>query len=348
MAEESCIVADEPTGKPRPTLNAVDGARYMAAVGAGVLLGILSFAAILFGLGQTGNLPPPPVANSICIDEKLAFLRDRMPAAPNLLVIGSSVAWRQFDGDAATAGTRPLNAGFCHQNASQSASVAPWLIRRLPTVHNVLMITAPQDFQTCTGIVPAFDLEDADRFVFERAWRWGFYVRFFDPVSLWRNAWRVAARRTGVDPADALLMTKYGDGPLNTQLNQGLLYGPISKLDQACFASLRILALTLQRDGKQFFVAMAPLHPGWKGAYDPQGELRNQFERGIDLALQGTGARYWNGDEAAQLDASAFYDAIHLRWSAVRNFSEMALRVFDLQATQHRETTATRGVLLAR
>ena len=203
------------------------------------------------------------------------------------------------------------------------------------------MITGPLDFQTCAGVGPAFDLDDADRFVFERAWKWGFYVRYSDPVSLWRNALHVAAQRTGRDPRDSLLMTKYGDAPLHTELNRGLFYGAVRKLDSSCFASLRTLALWMQREGKQLLVAIAPLHPGWKSTHDAQGEIRNQFQRGVGIALEGTGARHWNGDEAARFDASVFYDAIHLRWPAARNFSKMTLRAFDLHAAEDREAVGT-------
>lgn len=304
--------------------------RFLLALAGGALLGMLSFAALLLGLQKTGNLPPPPVANVICVDEKLVFLRERMPAAPNLLVVGSSVAWRHFDGEVAAKKYRPLNGAFCYLEANQTTVAAEWLVSRLPTVNHVVMIAGPQDFEACAGVAPAFDIEDADRFVFERATKWHYYVRYFDPVSLARNASRIAEQRAPSDPlegAGALVFTRYGDGPIETEKSLELLYGPISNLDDACFASLRKFALSMRRAGKDLLFVSAPLHPGWKTTYDPSGRLRAEFDSKLRAALAETGARHWDGDGQAGIEAGAFFDGIHLRWSAVRRFTEQIMRV---------------------
>jgi len=288
---------------------------------------MLSFAALLFGLEQTGNLPPPPVANVVCVDEKLVFLRERMPKAPNLLVVGSSVAWRHFDSEVAVPRWRPLNGAFCYLEINQTVAVANWLVQRLPSVSNVVMIAGLQDFETCAERGAAFDVADADRFVFEKARKWDYYVRYFDPVSLLRNASNIAEERAPTEPLNgALVFTKYGDGPMDTKKSRELLYGPIGKLDDACFASVRKFALAMQRAGKELLFVSAPLHPEWKMQHDPSAQLRDSFERKILAALAGTGARRWDGDKEGDLDAAAFFDGIHLRWSAVRGFTEKLMR----------------------
>ena len=49
--------------------------RYLAALAAGALGACALFYVLLFGLQASGNLPPPAFTNSLCIDEKLNFMR---------------------------------------------------------------------------------------------------------------------------------------------------------------------------------------------------------------------------------------------------------------------------------
>ncbi len=74
--------------------------RYLLSLSTGVLGALGLFWLALFWLERTENLPPPAFSNNLCVDEKLDFLRSKPIASPNLLVIGSSVAWRHVDGDA--------------------------------------------------------------------------------------------------------------------------------------------------------------------------------------------------------------------------------------------------------
>ena len=320
------------------------GAGYLVAVLAGALAALGVLFGVLLGLDKTGNLPPPAIANNICIDEKLAFLRQFPPQQPNLLVVGSSVAWRHFDSEAVAAEAldiRPLNGAFCGLRANQTAFVANWLLHRLPTVREVVMIASPQDFETCTSFPSAaFDREDADRFVFEDAWKWEYYLRYFDPASLLRNARRIKEMRR-----QELLFTRYGDGPLVPRVEGNSLdYGEVRRLDGSCFTALRSMALKMLGENRRLLVVTTPLNPRWKAIYDPDANIRTKLETGILASLADTGAKHWNGDAEMKMELAAFTDAIHLRWSAVREFSHAMLR--ELRLVQ--AATLNRDPLFAR
>ena len=62
---------------------------------------LVAFAMIAGGLGLlawTDRLPAPPVTKVEFLDEKLRFLRERPDLDPPFVLVGSSMALRQFDG----------------------------------------------------------------------------------------------------------------------------------------------------------------------------------------------------------------------------------------------------------
>nr|WP_244308932.1 hypothetical protein [Pseudomonas duriflava] len=279
----------------------------------------------LLGLSTTDNLPPPAFSNSLCVDEKLSFLRERPVTSPNLLVVGSSVAWRHFDGAAIVnhdPSARPLNGAFCGLHANQSAYVANWLLDREPTIKQVLMIVDPQDFAGCWKIPnEVFNRDDADQYVYGQASRWGYYMRYFSPGSLVRNSLSVKDQRANRIEFDPLVFDRFGDGPLMTENSRGLLYGRPEPLDQTCFDALTALSERLHQEGRSLTVVSTPLHPDWKAQQDPTGTFLADFDRRLVSALASTNAQYWNGDKEWTATPTAFIDAIHLRWSAAQDFS---------------------------
>lgn len=299
---------------------------YIVALVGAMVTTLAAFYLTLLALLATGNLPPPAFSNSLCIDEKLSFMREHPALSPNLLVIGSSVAWRHFDSAAVAnnaQGIRPLNGAFCGLPANRSEYVASWLLDRHPTVRQVLMIAAPQDFAECSK-KPAvvFDREDVDNFVYGGASRWPYYMRYFSPISLVGNARKIKNERTNL-----MVFTRFGDGPLNTtRALETLGYGPPEPLESACFQALRSLAIRLQRDGRQFMVVTTPLHPDWKAQVDPDGTFFADFDARIRGALKATNARYWDADKEWKPARTAFTDAIHLRWSVAQDFSAAVAR----------------------
>ncbi len=303
--------------------------RYLFAVILGATFALLSFLGLLVALQWYGMLPPPAISNSECADEKLAFLRRNNPHDPNLLIIGSSVAWRHFDSSVATRmapGTAPLNGAFCGLHANQIAYTAHWLLERIPSVKQVIMITAPQDFETCEAPAEVFDADSADKFVFRQASIWPFYFRNFDPVSLARNAQNIADRRANRPTPNPLVFTEYGDGPLHGDVATGLVYGKLVGLDPACFVAFRAMALAFKAQHRSFMVVMTPINPAWRALYDSDRTWMKAFRTNLSNALSGTNAQLWNANADIGLQQAAFTDAIHLRWSAVGPLSQMIMQ----------------------
>lgn len=311
----------------RPVDSRESGPRgYLFGMIAGLLLSMAAFAALLTALDRTGHLPPPALSNSLCVDEKLAFMRDHPVQNPNLLIIGSSVAWRHVDSSTLSRnvpGLKPLNGAFCGLHANQTLYVANWLLDREPGVRDVVMVVDPIDFGQCSASREAvFNRADADRYVYEDAWPWQYYMRYFAPGSLLRNAMVIKARRTDPDDMNPLRFTPSGAGPLTTAQSRGLFYGEPEPLDPVCFTALKQLASRLDREGRSFTVVSTPLHPQWKAQIDPKGELLRSFDDQLLSALAGTGGQYWNADREWAPDEDGFVDAIHLRWPAALEFSE--------------------------
>jgi hypothetical protein len=300
---------------------------YLLSLFAGAGGALAVFCLTLLGLHTTQNLPPPAFSNSLCVDEKLSFLRDNPISNPNLLVIGSSVAWRHVDGATLASnipGARPLNGAFCGLHANQSIYVARWLLERHPTTEQVVMIVDPEDFAGCwKSRTEVFNRRDADDYVYNEGWRWKYYMRYFSPGSLIRNAKTVKAQRGDLVEFDPLVFNRYGDGPLNTENSRELLYGMPEALDKTCFQALKSLANHLDKEGRKFLVVSTPLNPDWKAKYDPYGAVMADFSLEIGHALAGTEATYWNAEKEWQASPESFIDAIHMRWSTVKQFTRV-------------------------
>jgi len=313
-------------------------ASYLLCIFAGLFGSLAVFAGLLLGLEITGHLPPPAFSNSLCADEKLTFMRDNPVQSPNLLVVGSSVAWRHFDGETVAnqrPGTRPLNGAFCGLHANQAVYVANWLLDREASVREVVMIVDPQDFAGCAAVPDAvFNRADADAYVYGQGSGWLPYMRYFSPASLLRNARTVKAQRADLMEFDPLVFDRYGDGPLNTANSRDLLYGQPDPLDDACFRALDSLARRLKQEGRALTVVATPMHPQWKAEHDSQGAMMKAFDQKLRTTLARSGGDYWNGDADHTMAAAAFIDAIHLRWSAARTFSaQIATRLTPPIAT---------------
>ena len=307
---------------------------YLISLFLGVSGALIAFYTGLFALLATGSLPPPAFTNSLCIDEKLSFMRDNEVAPPNLLVMGSSVAWRHFDGAAIETSfpdIKPLNGGFCGLHINQSAYAADWLLEHHPSVQRVLLIAAPQDFAGCQKKPEAiFDLDDVTQYVYQEASPWPYYLRYFAPASVVNNARNIKARRANEIELDPLVFDRFASGPMDTEKTRStLLYGTPDPLDPACFEALETLAARFQAQGRQLTVVSTPLHPEWKAKEDPDGSFRNEFNQRIIEALEDTHATYWDADSEWTTEPSSFTDAIHLRWSAVQEFTNAVVQHLD-------------------
>ena len=294
---------------------------YVVSFAVGQVLAVALILLVLGYLSLRGSLPAPQIANSQCIDEKLRAMRLNRPVEPNLLVTGSSVAWRHFNGKAAQQaqpGIRPYNAGFCQANLRQTRAASLWLVDRLPSVRDVLLIVSPRDFEGCSaGPATQFDLADADQYVFGDAAAPLYYFRYFDPAAFLRNASGIARARTDVTVNGTMVMSQTGDGPSALPW-RGLHYARITP-EPGCFAALRSLATALGARGVRLHVTITPMHPEWKARYGGKA-YPSDLERRIGGALQGTAARYHA--EPMRPDPASFYDAMHLRWDATPAYTQ--------------------------
>ena len=327
MNEQTRIRVQE--GKPRAGLFR----RYLFSVSATMLILLSAYVGSLAMLARAGVLPPPPLVNELCADEKLQWLRNDMPAHPDLLVVGSSIAWRDVDSAEFVArdpGARPVNGGMCHAEVNQSGFVTKFLLDHMPSVETVVLVLVPQDFTDCTE-TPArlFSPAVATRYVFDHDWSYGFYLNRFDPAALARNVREIRRLRDGADGYDSMKMTRYGDGPLRITGNRGLMYGTVGGRDPACVAALHTLAVAVAAKGKRLFVAMAPLNPDWVNRFDPTGTRRTSLLDAIHTALAGTGAKLWNGTAAFKSTPDDFTDAIHINWPAAKRYSALMAKALD-------------------
>lgn len=304
--------------------------RYLGALafGAFAAFGLLLLA--LAALAERRMLPAAQFANSQCVDEKLRAMQLNPPHDANLLVVGSSVAFRHFSGSAARAiapGLRPYNAGFCHANIRQTGSTARWLVGRLPQVRRVLLIASPFDFEGCAaGPAAQFAIADADAYVFGRQAGFWPYFRYFDPATLLRNAATIREVRSNPSLFDSMIVTAYGDG-LSAPPWRGLHYDAASP-EPACMAELAALAGWLGQRGVQLEVTLTPVHPAWAARFG--GDGAGGLEPRIRTALDGTGATYVASPR--HMATSSFYDAIHMHAAAANAYTRILVRQMDVWA----------------
>jgi hypothetical protein len=296
----------------------------------------VAFYGFLFTLQRTGNLPPPAFSNSICVDEKLSFLRQNHSTDPNFLIIGSSVAWRHIDSSVIAEqlpGAVPLNAAFCGLHVNQTAYVANWLLDRHPTAKTVVMLASPQDFEGCKVNPPAvFNRDDADSYVYGGASAWPYYMQYFSPASLLRNALEIAGKRDGTNQTDPLVFTAYGDGPVVEAENRGLYYDMADQQEQECFNALATLIGRLHKEQRNFTLVTTPLHPDWKQEGAPSASQVARFKQNLQSFASKAGIDFWDADAALNLDAEQFFDAIHIRWSGAHTLTKVMARRLQQEA----------------
>lgn len=301
--------------------------RYLVALTAGGITAIGFLGLSLVGLNALGALPPPQMSNSLCMDEKLNSMRLDRPTNPNLLVVGSSVAWRHFNAPAAIAldpSLRPYNAGFCGAKITQTEQVTRWLTHRLPSVKRVVLMASPFDFVECANSESSrFDVAEADRFVFGGESRATLYARYFDPVTLVLNARNIRAQRRVVSSLDPLVQDRFGDAPSEPEKSRGLFYGSAGELDPQCFAALNRTARNLDAAGIAFDVVLTPTQSDWNKLYGEPNQFSARLRSAVQRSLAGSDAELV-GSTAPPPD-DAFYDAIHFRWSSTGAYTQALL-----------------------
>jgi hypothetical protein len=285
------------------------------------------FLSGLLLLRANGNLPPPIVTNNLCFDEKIHWMSYELPSSPpDLLVFGSSVAWRHFDGGQATESglaKNPYNLGFCGMRLSQTAFVARYFLtkRKFQFPVRAVIIASPQDFESCSSSEEqVFSKPDADEAIFSRTHGWELYLKNVDLVPFVRNARAVKAMRSGTNDLNRLMFNRYGDGPIDSAQSRDLTYGPITNLKQECFVALRDLTRHLSDHEIQTTLVLTPINPQWLSMFDPDRRVLNEVRSRLSEALQKSDVRVWDASENKLFSELDFTDAVHMRWSAVRRF----------------------------
>ena len=300
-------------------------ARYLGIALTTALCMLGLYGAALGALSATGNLPPPAFVNSLCADAKLQHIRDNPPEAPTSLIVGSSIAWRNFDSNAIVQqapAARPLNAGVCGLRTNQTEFVTDFFLHRYPSVQRVLFLISPDDLLRCSRTNPRlFNPADVSAYLSRRDWLWFDYLRYFDPVSLARNAISLRAKEANRIPLDPLVFNRFSDGPLQTDESRGIMYGKFGSPDPACLKAVHDLAQSVEAGGRHILVATSPLSPEWLHTFDQDASFRDDFASAIQASLKGTGAEFWDGVRQAQQPQAAFTDEVHMRWSGAKRFS---------------------------
>jgi hypothetical protein len=300
---------------------------YPAAILGSALAAFFMFWVGIAGLGAFGLQPPPQFSNNLCLDDKLSWLREHLPESPTMLAVGSSVTWRNFDAGLVQerAGERavPLNAAFCGLRMNQTAFTARYFLSRMPRVHDVLTIVAPYDLAECsTNSASVFDTDDVDDFIYRHSGIYRFYLRYFDPFTLLKNVWIIRTMQLRKLPLDTLTMDRYGDAPLDTDASRpDLAYGALPAIDPQCLAALHELAMRLTEARKRLIVALEPMSPVWTQQFDHDGAGIRRLTDEVRGALNGSSAILWLPGPDLPLEAAAYTDAIHLRWSAAQILS---------------------------
>lgn len=314
----------------------------MAALSAVAILFVALYWLALAVLNGVGLLPPPQLANNLCIDQKLTFLRTHDIEPPTLLVEGSSVAWRGIDSEvlqeASGGRIRPLNGAFCGQKLNQTEFTARYLLAHYPSVRSLVVVFAPQDMTECaTTSSRVFEPNDVDNFVFRHDVEFEFYLKYFDPLILAKNVVILRQMRDGKLPTEVVNFDRYGDAPDDTNITHDLTYGALPPLDSDCVASLHRLARDIQAQGLNLIAVTSPISPIWKTRYDPSGTAMQELSDDVQRALAGTGAVFWDANRDFPMASGDFVDAIHIRWSAAKALSRALVLAtgLDGEPSQH-------------
>jgi hypothetical protein len=296
-------------------------ARFNAAVFAWATALLYAGFGTLWLLDRAGHLPPPPLTATSCIDEKFKFLREASTPDRDLIAVGSSVTWRNLDFAAVQArvpNLRPLNAAPCYIKVHETAFLTRFYLDHMPAVRTVLSVLSMQDFQRCYGDGAFFDPQAARRYVFERRPGWYLYFLNLRPRSFLRDAMRIAGMRDGSREREALVMDRYGSGPLT-------FTPPEIRDDRTvtadCYGRLAPLAGELAARGVTWVVVLFPAMPAWQEAYDPSGQRDRAWREETKARLSGTGAVVLDARHGPAFTDPAFTDPDHLHWSSVPAFT---------------------------
>jgi hypothetical protein len=279
-------------------------------------------------LASLNRLPAPAITRLESLDEKLRFIRERPELDPVIVAVGSSVAWRQLDGrpfaERVGAG-RFLNGASAFLKVHQTRFLSNFYLEHFKNLNSVLVMLGPTDFEDCTTVPrEVFDLKVAGEYAFERSAAAPLYVQHFAPMVYARRAKGYAKMR--VPLTGEMWMDEYGSGPMQwtDEMMRGLRYAELP-FDHACVEALRGLISDIRAKNVRAVVVFAPLHPDYRRKF-PQVVSRLRGVSAQIAAEAPRGVRVLDRTKESD-DASDFFDAIHLQWTAVRTFSDRLVQL---------------------
>jgi hypothetical protein len=292
----------------------------------GNLVGVVTFfgvlVAVIAGLSYIGRMPAPAMTVVQHLDEKLRYLRDHPDLTPELVAVGSSIAWRQFDGKpfAERLGEgHVLNGASAFLKVHQTRFLTNFYIDHFPRLQTVMVMVGPTDFRDCSS-VPAelFDPTDASGYAFERHPSLIYYLKYFAPLTYLRRV--NSFQKSRVPLKGEMWMDEYGSGPMQwtESMMQGLRYGAIT-LDKRCVDALQQLVSDLTTRGIRPVVIFPPIHPDYRQLF-PQTI--------VDLKAIAEELRTSTDGRIQIIDViedpfgpEDFFDAVHLQWTAAQSLS---------------------------
>lgn len=297
----------------------------MAAMAAGA--GALAAGAVwVSSLGPEG-FPAPAISTNMFLNEKFRFLRNRPEFDPQILVVGSSLSWRQIDGavlEPLTGGPdKVLNGATGYLAVHQTRDLMDFYLDHYRNVRTVIVAIGPPDLSDCTNL-PAeiFHRETARQYVFGEWPEPYFYARFFKPRRYMSVARNFNARKQ--PPLGDLFIDSYGAGPREVPAPRELdLEYSAFDPDPACTSALIGLSDDLAARAIELVVVFSPVHPQYRKKFPEVGEWIGATARQIKAATAGKPVLVLMHYDDSQFAASDFRDAMHLQWHAVGRFSHL-------------------------
>jgi hypothetical protein len=289
---------------------------------AGVVAILSVMAGVITYLSHIDRMPAPALTLVQHLDEKLRYLRDHPEMTPELVAVGSSIAWRQFDGKpfAEQLGEgHVLNGASAFLQVHQTRFLTNFYADHFPGLQTVMVMLGPTDFKDCSSVsAELFNSDDASGYAFRRHVSLIYYLKYFVPLTYLR---RIASfQRKRIPLTGEMWMDEYGSGPMQWTegMMRGLRYSAIT-LDKHCADALQHLVLDLTTRGIRPVVIFPPIHPEYRQLY-PQTIT--------DLKAVAEELRLSTGGQVQIIDIiedtscpEDFFDAVHLQWSAVQKLS---------------------------
>lgn len=280
----------------------------------------------MLAVASPEHMPAPPITRLSAMDEKLRYIRRHPQLDPQILAIGSSIAWRQLDGavfdQMAGRSGAFLNGGTAMLQIHQSREMLDFYLSHLRNVRSVLLLVGPPDFDDCSRapaeLMPA---EDAAAYAFSELPEAYFYLRYFAPQRFIKAAATLPARQQPL--VGDLYLDQWGSGPLHVpaEMQRGLRYG-VTRSDPACVDALLAMAGDLRQRNIALTVVFPPVHPEYRAQYPHVMAALCTTVMQLQPALAEGGVRLLQYQNDPRYTAEDFFDAFHLQFPAVQRFSK--------------------------